>query len=935
MEDYSNALSYYEKALKIEQKSLPCDHPSLAYDYNSIGSVYDSMNNYPSALSYYRKALDIQQKSLPPNHADLANTYNNIALVYQATYDYSTALSYYQKTLEMKETPHPYNQSLIATAYNNIVAVNCSYNYIRFGLFQWSGHKLKMLIGQVSTLEFVDNTQLTQSLTIARYLSYETGLAKNKTVVDTQFGCWCDINISVDQQGGYNISVNGRIWLRSAQTAIYTDDKWFSSADGSLSLINITYAQGNDSNLGIWNETQLIYDLVRSEIHTKIVGHIRQWNSISAITFHLNTGDQMMINTIPLDMEHVRTVFPSFYIEQIDENDQRGYFTFSGMMTGEVDRHAGNWDSSSAVIDSGMEGGPIVIFNFTQQGENDLLILSPFSQFMATSLSQTTNILQCGVLGSIISIPENYNYSMIIFYSSKGINEGIREWGKTMQQAYNRTNQYRLNDLTINYLGYYTDNGAYYYYNTEKEINYEETLINIYHQIRLPFHYIQLDSWWYYKGLKDGVSQWTARPDIFPDGLEIVHRRLENLPLAAHNRYWSYDTIYKHNYSFALDKQTEKALPIGNDSFWIDLFNQAYNWGLILYEQDWLNHQTIDFLPIRTDIHIGHNWLMSMGKAGEKLGINIQYCMSLSRHILQALEIPRVTQTRVSNDYALHLIIPIISQWNIGISSMFADAIGLAPFKDVFWSRSLEHGSPYPSLSMEILPDREILIATLSTGPVASGDGINYTNIERIMKCCRKDGLILKPDRPLTMINILISDWAFYKSVSQGELYSTRTIINNQTFHIIFASAMKRDYLIYPSMIEAQSGIIWSYNNANVVSTFDNTNPLNVLAKQCNDLSICLWYVSPLWEFNDSAKTKYAFLGEWNKWTAVSQQRIDSIVTNPEKTQTIITLQGERYEIVQLAVYHHSLPSSIINCQISPGNSVGQLVITPSDVFCR
>ncbi len=145
-------------------------------------------------------------------------------------------------------------------------------------------------------------------------------------------GCWCDIKVSVDQKGGYNISVNGHIWLRSAYTALYVDNKWYSSDDNSLPLTNITSAQGNDPNLGSWSETQLNYDLVRSETHTKIVGHIREWNEISAITFHLDTGDQIMTNTIPLDMEHVRTVFPSFRIEQMGMNDQRGYFTFSGMV---------------------------------------------------------------------------------------------------------------------------------------------------------------------------------------------------------------------------------------------------------------------------------------------------------------------------------------------------------------------------------------------------------------------------------------------------------------------------------------------------------------------------------------------------------------------------------------------------------------------------
>ena len=65
----------------------------------------------------------------------------------------------------------------------------------------------------------------------------------------------------------------------------------------------------------------------------------------------------------------------------------------------------------------------------------------------------------------------------------------------------------------------------------------------------------------------------------------------------------------------------------------------------------------------------------------------------------------------------------------------------------------------------------------MSTGPVGSGDAINYTNVERIMKCCRKDGLILKPDRPLTTINALIADWALYENESQGQLYSTTTTI--------------------------------------------------------------------------------------------------------------------------------------------------------------
>jgi hypothetical protein len=143
-------------------------------------------------------------------------------------------------------------------------------------------------------------------------------------------GCSADFKVTVDNKGGYKISIDNNVWLRSSRTAIYADNKWYSSDDNSLPLTSISTAQGNDPNLGSWNETQLNYDLVRGGTHTKIVGHIRQWSLVSAITFHLDTGDQMITSTVSLDTNQVRTVFPSFNIEQMNRNDQRGYFTFEG-----------------------------------------------------------------------------------------------------------------------------------------------------------------------------------------------------------------------------------------------------------------------------------------------------------------------------------------------------------------------------------------------------------------------------------------------------------------------------------------------------------------------------------------------------------------------------------------------------------------------------
>ena len=143
-------------------------------------------------------------------------------------------------------------------------------------------------------------------------------------------GCQCDIQILIDRTGNYNITVNNQVWLRSSRTAIYVDDQWYSTEDKSLTLIDITTAEGTDPNLGRWNETKVTYDLVRSGKTTPVIAHIRQWSMVSALTFHLETGDRELTTNITLSNDAIRTVYPSFLIEKMDMNDDRGYITIGG-----------------------------------------------------------------------------------------------------------------------------------------------------------------------------------------------------------------------------------------------------------------------------------------------------------------------------------------------------------------------------------------------------------------------------------------------------------------------------------------------------------------------------------------------------------------------------------------------------------------------------
>jgi hypothetical protein len=146
---------------------------------------------------------------------------------------------------------------------------------------------------------------------------------------------------------------------------------------------------------------------------------------------------------------------------------------------------------------------------------------------------------------------------------------------------------------------------------------------------------------------------------------------------------------------------------------------------------------------------------------------------------------------------------------------------------------------------------------------------------------------------------------------------------------------MKRDYIIIPTMIGAQAGIIWSYDEVDTTQPFNDAVPLQISAKQCNHLAFCLWYISPIQSLNDSTREiHYALLGEPNKWTAVSQQRFSSIVTNTTNNEVIITVQGISGEIVPIAVFHSVILLVTVNCSISTIDSQAHVIITTSNVTC-
>ncbi|CAF3971787.1 unnamed protein product, partial [Adineta steineri] len=93
-DDYTNALTYFERALNTIQP----DNIYRAIIFQNIGKVYQFMVNNSTAREYYEKALKFQEKM---TSFDLACLYCTFGTLYQEMEQFDDALIYFNKTLEI------------------------------------------------------------------------------------------------------------------------------------------------------------------------------------------------------------------------------------------------------------------------------------------------------------------------------------------------------------------------------------------------------------------------------------------------------------------------------------------------------------------------------------------------------------------------------------------------------------------------------------------------------------------------------------------------------------------------------------------------------------------------------------------------------------------------------------------------------------------
>jgi len=270
----------------------------------------------------------------------------------------------------------------------------------------------------------------------------------------------------------------------------------------------------------------------------------------------------------------------------------------------------------------------------------------------------------------------------------------------------------------------------------------------------------------------------------------------------------------------------------------------------------------------------------------------IQYCMATPAMFMQTLEFNRVSFVRTGNDYNARFPLVLYYPHNCE-TTILAHSLGILPFIDCIISNKTQgpfYKSPFP----EIL----VLQAILSCGPVALGDRIGHIDKNLVLKTCRPDGLLLKPDRPATPIDLMFKKHSFYYTIK------TYTEINNNKWYYcqivnIWPSRVKSKSFTLSDLNIFDSMIIYDFFDKKAVRVNSN-EPIGIELKKYKQK---YYIIAPF------LNNKIAIIGNPDKFITCSKVQF-KLIEASEKIIKII-IKGIKNEVIPIRIYSEVKPIKI------------------------
>src|SRR5665647_46260 len=511
-------------------------------------------------------------------------------------------------------------------------------------------------------------------------------------------------------------------------------------------------------------------------------------------------------------------------------------------------------------------------------------VISPASDFIVAKLSGDGNTnISSGLNSEVQQLPVGFKHSTIMVFD-KGIHNTWDVWGGALRSLYHRQRPANDADKVLKYFGYWTDNGADYYYNYDTTKGYANTLLALkqhYHQEGIPLGYMQLDSWWYEKSIIDpqgrpdadhknphlpsgpwnrygGLLEYRADPFLFPEGLAAFQQKL-GLPLVTHNRWVDPSSPYQKKYKISRYAAVDPA-------YWKDIMGYIKRSGVICYEQDWLNQIYMQSPKMSSDLSVGNAFTDGMANAAKAEALDMQYCMAMPRHFLQGVKYNNLTTIRTSGDrFEPKKWMPFIFTSQLGYE------MGIWSWCDVF--KSPEKGN--------------MIVSNLSAGPVGTGDAIGKEDKANIMMTCRNDGVLIKPDVPLLPVD---DDYVQMARMDQKPVLAyTFTKHSGITTSYVFAFATAKTTSMQVNFKPADIGmksdvVVYDPLNNRLQTVRANESFKDILPED----KYTYYIIAPV------TKSGIAFLGDAGKITATGKKRIAEIISSVKNLQVkVLFAKGE------------------------------------------
>jgi hypothetical protein len=619
-----------------------------------------------------------------------------------------------------------------------------------------------------------------------------------------------NITVTVDPGGAYSVAVPELSWS-------------FSGNIGSP-LTNLQTSSGADS-LGGYSE-------ISFDFQAGVARHasIRSYRDHPDVLFTVSCPSAEASNTF---------AFPNFnqYPRSFD------HLTFSGIFA-----PPSFWDYAG--------DSPWIFFDSSRNS----FILSPAANFMTASTTWGPNgELSSGISKDIPTLPRGFEHRTLLVVE-KGINRAFDAWGHALTAMGGKTRPANDADASLNKIGYWTDNGASYYYHMAGSMNYEQTLAAVkgdFDKAGIKLGYMQLDSWFYPKGSASewtnngaGIYRYEAAAPPFMAGLSRFQQNL-GVPLITHARWIDPSSPYRTLYKMSGNVVTDPA-------FWETVATYLSNSGVATFEQDWLADKA------HTDFNLtdGDAFLDNMAAAMDRRHLTMQYCMASARHFLQSSKYSNLTTIRTSGDHLQR------DRWTDFLyASRLGSALGAWPFTDNFISAETS----------------QLLLATLSAGPIGIGDPIGSINSANLLHAVRRDGVIVKPDVPLTPTDASYSNMAH--STDTPQIAYTWSDFGELRTNYVFAFAQGKNALakISPSDFGI-GGPVYAYDY--FAGTGQLMDPSDVIQKQISGDALYL-VMAPV------GPSGIAILGDADQFVTMGKKRVAGLWDQGAARVVVTFAEGE------------------------------------------